>query len=479
MTPEAFNQLLDQTAMRLDLPEPLAAEAVLEYEAVADWLSSAGSSLAAYVPNIYPQGSFRLGTPVRPSMAGADFDIDLVCRLALTKDSTTQLELKTRVGDRLREDKDMATMLEEKRRCWTLKYPGRFHLDILPAIGDSASAPECILIPDRDLFRWQPSNPIGYSDWFFDRMGPLLLKEQERLAGALGSSIEEIPRWRVRTPLQRAVQLLKRHRDVHFNVDNDRRPASIILTTLAARAYQQERDTMSALLNIVRTLDKHIEYRKGDWWVSNPAQPRENFADRWNEDLKRREAFIGWLRSAQTTLDGASTAAYLSDSETIIERALNASAGPAADMQQVKIPPLSDARHAHPLDWPLRQEYNCSIKCWVHPRVRAGKQLWRLQKGGVPKNAGLRFVAKTDTPPPYVVYWQIVNTGVEAAAARQLRGGFESSEDGENGTRWERTAFAGTHWVEALVVKNGSCVARSGRLLVQVWPNSMASRGAR
>jgi hypothetical protein len=35
--------------------------------------------------------------------------------------------------------------------------------------------------------------------------------------------------------------------------------------------------------------------------------------------------------------------------------------------------------------------------------------------------------------------------------------------------RWEMTAYAGTHWVEAFVVKDNVCVGRSGRKLVKVW----------
>lgn len=39
--------------------------------------------------------------------------------------------------------------------------------------------------------------------------------------------------------LQRIVQILKRHRDIMFNGDEDK-PISIIITTLASRAYRGE-----------------------------------------------------------------------------------------------------------------------------------------------------------------------------------------------------------------------------------------------
>ena len=85
----------------------------------------------------------------------------------------------------------------------------------------------------------------------------------------------------------------------------------------------------------------------------------------------------------------------------------------------------------------------------------------------LPKGVDLRFQTKTNAPPPYDVKWQVVNTGREAAAVGGLRGEFYDSE-GRPGVRKESTAYAGTHWVEAFVVKEGRCVARSGRKLVRI-----------
>ena len=80
----------------------------------------------------------------------------------------------------------------------------------------------------------------------------------------------------------------------------------------------------------------------------------------------------------------------------------------------------------------------------------------------------LRFSVNTNVPLPYDVRWQVVNTGREAAEAGQLRGDFYESDKGINGVRWETTAYAGTHWVEAFIIKNGACVARSGRKQVKI-----------
>ena len=38
-----------------------------------------------------------------------------------------------------------------------------------------------------------------------------------------------------------------------------------------------------------------IERRDGRWWVANPAEDRENFADKWNDYPQRQVHFRAWL----------------------------------------------------------------------------------------------------------------------------------------------------------------------------------------
>jgi hypothetical protein len=85
-------------------------------------------------------------------------------------------------------------------------------------------------------------------------------------------SIEDVPEYEVKTPLQRVVQLLKRHRDIHFQDDLANRPVSIIITTLAAQAYANQEDLFEALTSVVKDMRSFIEQRdNGKWWVA-PTQ---------------------------------------------------------------------------------------------------------------------------------------------------------------------------------------------------------------
>jgi hypothetical protein len=85
-----LSDLLAAIADELDISEELYEEATLKYEEVGIWLAEDEEGLGRYSPEIYPQGSFRLGTVVRPVSPECDYDIDLVCHLDLKKESTTQ-----------------------------------------------------------------------------------------------------------------------------------------------------------------------------------------------------------------------------------------------------------------------------------------------------------------------------------------------------------------------------------------------------
>ncbi len=140
---------------------------------------------------------------------------------------------------------------------------------------------------------------------------------------------------------------------------------------------------------------------------------------------------------------------------------------PLVVRQQFQVPALGDTGHIQRSQWPERPIYTARITGTVHFKS-GGRLLWPITEKPVSKKLWLRFKAKTNTPQPYEVRWQVTNTGWEASQARQLRGDFYESDNGLDGVRWESTAYAGTHLVEALIIKNGICVARSGQKQVRI-----------
>lgn len=316
---EQFGNILSTLADSIDLTEPQYKLAIERYKAVADFLSGPTSLLYRLKPVIKPQGSIRIGTPVRPISDDLEFDVDLTCLLQAQLPNI-QSYLKNQVGLQLKSDKTYKSMLEEMRRCWRLKYAesSRFHLDIVPAIPDGYQwllnlgvsinyAQHAIHITDNERINYDnntydfpKSNPEGYALWFLDIMKieadriRMQLKQQLLL-----ERIEDVPEYKVRTPLQRGVQLMKRHRDIMFQ-DKEDCPISIILTTLAARAYafvlQNQKPTLfyDVLIQMVEAMPRFIEVRNGIKWIPNPVNPHENFADKWQSNKQKEQNFFHW-----------------------------------------------------------------------------------------------------------------------------------------------------------------------------------------
>lgn len=335
-----FNEILEELGNTLDISETQYEAAVKSYQAVGEWLSKEDSVLAPYEPEILPQGSFMLGTMIKPICDKDDLDIDLVCQLKGKHPNWTQYNLKQKVGDQLKLNETYEEMLDDEgRRCWTLLYRRdserireRYHMDILPSIvsknyrvilekafsasdqknlGDLAIRITCTeennYYDEKNPEWWLKSNPFGYGKWFFNKASLELFK-----LFSLNEAIAPVPKYqKEKLPLQRAVQILKRHRDMMFN-GHAHKPISIIITTLAAKAYNKETDVVDALINIIDRMPMFIEERYSEEhrqvikWISNPVNEEENFADRWVNEPKREENFYKWMKQVKADLQNAS-----------------------------------------------------------------------------------------------------------------------------------------------------------------------------
>ena len=306
---QQLNELLDAAIASFDIPDTLYELAVRRYEDVGQWLA-ARSENSRSSGEVYPQGSFRLGTVVRPIGPRDQYDIDMVYRRDVLKESISQATLKANAGNDLggyvRSEPEGRPSLEDGKRCWTLNYPlDPFHIDVLPAIPDLDGVRNAILLTDKKLREWQHSNPIDYSQWFHERMAIEFTQLREKAAVAINAmDVADVPEWKVKTTLQRTIQALKRHRDLFFTESPDDRPASIIITTLAARSYTGGGTLHEVLVAVTAGMPGSVEQRDGVWWVPNPIQSAENFADRWRDHPRRADLFFDWIEQAHSDFAG-------------------------------------------------------------------------------------------------------------------------------------------------------------------------------
>lgn len=324
---QEVGNFLEKLAEEIDLTETQYKDANDRYDAVGRFVNNPDCLLAPYKPKLVPQGSIRIGTVTRPVHEECEFDVDGTLRLQIQTPSI-QYQIKQLVGDCFKTDRTYARMLEEKNRCWRLKYAdsSRFHLDIVPAIPDDFDwllnmgvpyryASQTVHITCRNHSNYYVktddlprSNPEGYALWFLDVMKAQAEAIRMRLAAELKMSVDQIPDYRVRTPLQRSIQLMKRHRDLMYG-DSDSKPISIIITTLAARSYTDIMRTLpndqfyDVVVAVVKRMPEYIETRAGIRWVSNPVNPNENFADKWLAEPKLEKEFFRWHSALIQTLE--------------------------------------------------------------------------------------------------------------------------------------------------------------------------------
>ncbi|MEO5961417.1 MAG: nucleotidyltransferase, partial [Opitutaceae bacterium] len=242
-------------------------------------------------------------------------------------------------------------------RCWRLHYKDdiRFHLDGVPCLPGVAErrtlialamqrhglpeplarlvAEQSVDITDRTLpnYRlispdWLVSNPEGYARWFESRMRQAANLLEARVREARAASIDDLPAYRWKTPLQRCVQLLKRHRDVMFDALPEAKPISIIITTLAARAYRGEAEVAAAMERILLQMEALVNPA----WprVPNPVNPEEDFADKWStpegRQLQLEDNFKRWVAQARADfvkLSGSSDPGFIAEQARVRFRA--------------------------------------------------------------------------------------------------------------------------------------------------------------
>lgn len=326
-----YNVAIEKLAEELAVPQDRFDQAERRYKDLGDFLHRDESRVRSYDPDVYIQGSFALGTPIKPTSKDEDYDLDIVVSFrSLTKAQISQADLRALLRAELkayREARGIKNEVDESRRCCTLIYAdgAQFHMDVLPAVpneanmrailnsylADQALAEGAIAITDSDetsTYRvitddWPRSNPRGFAAWFKSRQIEQLNERRRAFLDAQGkvtASVEEVPVFRVRTPLQSAIMILKRHRDEWFaERDAGLKVISVILTTLSTHAYAGEARVSDAIAKILKDMHLAIKERNGVSWIANPTDPSENFADRWEKFPERQKSFFEWLEAAR------------------------------------------------------------------------------------------------------------------------------------------------------------------------------------
>ncbi|MEO8403288.1 MAG: nucleotidyltransferase [Chitinophagaceae bacterium] len=281
------DDLLDRAAEEMQLDQTRYQRMLSAYNSVKEWVEADEKFFKPYHYDVYPHGSVRILTTVKP-IGRNEFDLDIVIHLRSGLASHTPEKIYRELKRRLEEHETYKKMLEPKNRCLRLNYAGDFHMDILSGVQEYDSDANRLLVPDRELGRWVSSNPRGYADWFLQKAN---MVEVSLLEKALRAEALPADDFRNKKPLQRAVQLVKRYRDIYFEKNDEYKTSSIVLTTIAGQFYAGQASIFDTIDHIVSTIVQKVNSTFSRIKVLNPVNPQEDFTDKWDREPGYYDAF--------------------------------------------------------------------------------------------------------------------------------------------------------------------------------------------
>ncbi|HTN37291.1 MAG TPA: nucleotidyltransferase [Arachidicoccus sp.] len=291
-------ELLARIAQELQLDKTRLDRMESAYNSIAELLKKDEDFFEGMIIEVYAQGSKRIETTVRP-INEEDFDLDVILHIYDPYYNHTPDQIYNALVKALEKNSYYKSIMEKKKRCVRVNYKSDFHMDILPACMPNSFEKEMIKIPEKALKNWSSGNPKGFSGWFLGIANavkePMLRKYSSVL---LKAQIETEPlpeELYLKTPLQRAVQLLKRYRDIYFQ-NKEYRLSSVVLTTITAQFYRGENSIFEAIDNILSGIkSKYTEtVNNGNKFkILNPVNHEEDFTDSWTN--KHYEHFYSFI----------------------------------------------------------------------------------------------------------------------------------------------------------------------------------------
>ncbi|MDV3950308.1 hypothetical protein CMT75_17475 [Elizabethkingia anophelis] len=282
-----LDDLLDRMAESLQLDKTRYGLMIQHYEAIKNWIEADELFFKPFKYELYPHGSVRIKTTVKP-IGKDEFDLDIALHLKMQWSNHTPERIYSELKRRLSEHSVYKEKMVLKNRCIRLNYSGDFHMDILPGIQENEWDQDKLRIPDRLLGSWVSSNPRGYAKWFLNKSNTVkvsLLEKAFRAENLPSNDYED------KKPLQRAVQLIKRYRDIYFQDNDTFKTSSIVLTTIAGLNYNGEESIFMAVENIINHIRQHTFNDSTRIKVLNPVNPEEDFTDKWEKEPRYYQEF--------------------------------------------------------------------------------------------------------------------------------------------------------------------------------------------
>lgn len=294
-----IDETLKDIAESITLNDSRIQKFKFSYNAVLDLLKKDEEFFAKYenAINIFPQGSARLGTTIKPE--NDDFDLDLVIHIDLPYKYFSFQDIYDHLWRVLSTDGTYSTMVTPKKRCIRIDYKSdNYHMDILPALSFDQSNKNRLAVPDRKEHKWTVSNPEGFAEWFKKKATFIIM--QEDFSRALDTS--EFTKSND-NPLKSAIKILKMYRNQYYIEEKEElKLPSIIITTLAAHSYNNGTSISTILKDFIAYCKKGRKYGS-IYHFCNPIEENEIYSERWEDNPEIYHAFTGFLDNLEKQLN--------------------------------------------------------------------------------------------------------------------------------------------------------------------------------
>jgi len=164
-----FDKFDENISLKSDRIEKINSAVSALTKFVSNDRSASGNSapgIADVLVEMFQQGSYAIGTCIRPAKDDDEFDVDIVLSMRLEKSDgslSNPKDVLRWLEKRLVNNENYKDKIKPKDRCIRFDYAGDFHLDVVPVVPKHGT--EGILwIPDRET-GWEQTDPKGVIAW--------------------------------------------------------------------------------------------------------------------------------------------------------------------------------------------------------------------------------------------------------------------------------------------------------------------------
>ena len=396
-----------------------------------------------------------------------DYDIDVAIVFKKEDLPSSALKARQRIADAFKQvARNFSKDPEARTNAVTVWYAEGYHIDF------------AVYRTYKDIFgntiiehagpEWTERDPMDLTNWFNDAVNKGSPSKE------YGAAVEDYQ-------MRRIVQLLKAFAKSRSSWNL---PGGLIISVLVALCYQPDYDRDDvALYNTMAAIYNRLLLSTQVW---NPANLPELLTHK-EEYKKQVERFRDKLGSAITKL------APLFEDECTTDKAMNTwnwmfdhpfwdeaveeesetderlgIDERAPVLSNTPKPPLGKTDHQQRIPWTFVKRHRARFDAYIY---QGKKFMGGLNSKGrtISSNYDLKFMVKTNARGDYQVFWQVVNTGQHAEAKKGRRGEVFKSKYSNPLVHWESSLYTGKHWIECFIVKDGVCVARSGKFFVNIY----------